>query len=72
MNLTALRLPDELLHRVEQIAKHLQRNKSYVIRKAIEEFINDHVDYEIALGRLNDKNDKIISSKEMRKRLVGK
>jgi len=69
MSLTAIRLPDTLGHRLEEVAKHLQRSKSYLIRKAIEEYLNDYVDYEIALGRMRDKNDKIITSEEMRKRL---
>lgn len=67
MSLTALRIPEDLGRKVDAVAKRLQRSKSYVIRRAIEEYINDSIDYEIALGRLNDKNDKIISSKEMRK-----
>ena len=72
MSLTAIRLPDDLGHKLEEVAKHLQRSKSYLIRKAIEEYLDDCVDYEIALGRMRDKNDKIITSEEMKKRLEGK
>lgn len=67
MSLTALRLPDTLNHKIDRVAKQIQRSKSYVIRQAVEEYLNDVNDYETALGRLHDKNDKIISSKEMRK-----
>ena len=40
--------------------------------KAIEEYLDDQVDYQIALERLNDKNDPIISAKEMKKLLNAK
>ena len=65
----AVRLPDDILHKLEKIAKQLSRTKSYIIRKAIEIYVKDHADYQIALDRLNDKDDEIISSKDMRKLL---
>lgn len=66
MNLVALRLPESVTHQLEKIAKQLNRTKSFVIRKALEAYLNDYVDYQIALDRLNDKDDKILSSKAMR------
>lgn len=72
MTMTAIRLPEELGQRLEDAAKHLQRSKSYLIRRAIEEYLSDYVDYEIALGRLRDKNDRIISGGEMGRLLSGK
>jgi len=62
----ALRLPDELASEVEKVSKQLQRTKSYIVRKALENYVREHVEYQIALGRLNDKDDKIVSSKEIR------
>ncbi len=67
MHPEAVRLPDNLLHKLESIAKQINRTKSYIIRKAIEIYVKDHADYQIALDRLNDKDDEIISSKGMRK-----
>ncbi|OGS19559.1 MAG: hypothetical protein A2219_00585 [Elusimicrobia bacterium RIFOXYA2_FULL_50_26] len=66
MHVTALRLPDTLELEVEKVAEQLQRTKSYVIRKAVETYVREYANYQIALGRLNDKDDDIISSKEMR------
>ncbi|PIU51123.1 DNA-binding protein [Candidatus Desantisbacteria bacterium CG07_land_8_20_14_0_80_39_15] len=64
------RLPDELYQKVIAVSDEIQRPKSFIIRKALEIYINDYVDYQIALDRLNDKDDKIISSKEMRRRIA--
>jgi RHH-type rel operon transcriptional repressor/antitoxin RelB len=64
--LTALRLPDNLLHDLETASKQLRRTKSFVIRKAIENYVNEYADYQIALDRLNDKDDAMLSFSEMR------
>jgi len=40
-----------------------------VIKKAIEEYLGEYADYLIAIERLNDKNNKIVSSKELRNQL---
>jgi RHH-type rel operon transcriptional repressor/antitoxin RelB len=64
-----VRIPDELSDKVEEIAGELDRSKSYIVKKALEEYISEYMDGLIALKRLNDKKDKIIPFKEMRKKL---
>ncbi|MBU0952145.1 MAG: ribbon-helix-helix protein, CopG family [Elusimicrobia bacterium] len=71
MHSIALRLPEELEKEVNKISHELERSKSYIIRKAIQAFVTEYFDYQIALDRLNDKDDEIISSKKMRL-LLGK
>ncbi len=66
MHTIALRVPDDVARQVEEVSKKLQRTKSFIIRKAIEVYIHEYVDYQIALDRLNDKDDEIISAKKMR------
>ena len=51
------------------MAKVIDRPKSQLINKALEEYLEEYEDYLVAVGRLNDKNDVIISEKEMRKKL---
>lgn len=68
----SLRLPEELITQLDEIANTIDRSKSYLIKKAIERYLEEYADYQIALDRLNDKDDEIISSKEMRKRLASK
>ena len=66
----SLRLPDDIHEQLEDIAEDTDRSKSYLIKKAIEQYLEEYADYQIALDRLNDKDDGIISSKELRKRLA--
>ena len=65
----SLRIPDNIHEQLEEIAEDTDRSKSYLIKKAIEHYLEEFADYQLALDRLNDKNDDIISSKELRKRL---
>ncbi|MDY6965788.1 MAG: DNA-binding protein [Halobacteriota archaeon] len=47
------------------MASITDRSKTYIIRKAIETYINEYSDYLVALERLNDKDDEIISGDEL-------
>jgi RHH-type rel operon transcriptional repressor/antitoxin RelB len=64
----SLRLPDHLAYELENVAKETERSKSYHIQKAIELYLLERADLQIALDRLNDASDTIISSQDMRKR----
>jgi len=68
----SLRLPEDIVTQLDEVAENIDRSKSYLIKKAIEQYLKEYADYQIALDRLNDKDDEIISSKEMRKRLASK
>ena len=61
----SIRLPDDLAQSLESLANTIDRPKTYVIRKAIEEYLRDYADYLIALERLKDKEDGIVSDGEM-------
>ena len=63
---TSVRLPDEIARKLDELAKVIDRPKTYIITKALREYIEGYEDYLIALGRLNDKDDKIISGKQLR------
>ena len=66
----SIRLSDEIAHELEGLAMTIERSKTYIIRKAIESYLREYVDYLVATERLNDKDDEIISSDEMRNRLA--
>jgi len=66
----SIRLPDELAKQLDGIAKETERPRSYIIQKALESYIKDYADLQIALDRLHDKTDPIISSKELKKSLA--
>ena len=65
----SIRLPDELAEQLEGIVKETERPRSYIIQKAIEAYIEDYADLLIALERLRDKADPVITGKELRKSL---
>jgi RHH-type rel operon transcriptional repressor/antitoxin RelB len=65
----SVRLPKELCGQLDSIAKETERPRSYIIQKALESYIGDYADLQIALDRLHDKTDAVITSKELRKSL---
>ena len=65
----SVRLPKELTERLDSIAKETERPRSYIIQKALETYIDDYADLQIALDRLHDKTDAVVTSKELRKSL---
>lgn len=66
----SIRLPNETINKLDDLAKTIERSKTYIIRKAIDSYLQEYADYLIALERLRDKDDEIISTEEMRERLA--
>lgn len=65
----SVRLPDEVAKALEELAKATERPKTFLIRKALESYLAEYADYQIALDRLRNKDDAVISGAELRKRL---
>ncbi len=65
----AVRLDKDIERRLEKLAKETNRPKSFYVREAIKLYLDEQEDYEIAISRLHDHTDNLISSAEMRKRL---
>ena len=68
-SMVSVRLPDKTLRALEEITAVTERSKTFLIRKALETYLEEYADYQIALDRLRDKDDDIISSEEMRAHL---
>ncbi len=64
-----LRVEDQLNRKLQQLAKETERPKSYFIKKALELYLQEYEDYQIALARQADKDDEILSMAQMRKAL---
>lgn len=62
----SVRLPDRLAAELGQVASATERSKSFVLQKALEAYLEEQADLQIALDRLNDPTDVIISLEEMR------
>ena len=71
-NSVSVRLPDRTARALERLAKLTDRPKTYFIEKALESYLAEYADYQIALDRLRDKDDPVISSGELRKRLAAR
>ncbi len=65
----SLRLPDKLARELEKLASVAERPKSYLVRKAVETYLAEYADYQMALDRLRDKDDAILSGPQLRKQL---
>jgi RHH-type rel operon transcriptional repressor/antitoxin RelB len=61
----SVRLPEDLARRLDQLARSLDRPRTYIVNKALREYLEEYEDYLIALNRLNDKDDGLVSEEEL-------
>jgi len=62
----SVRLPENIANHLADVASETERSKSFHIQKAIEMYLEEFADVQIALDRLRDKDDPLISSEELR------
>ncbi len=62
----SVRLPEQLADELESISKETERSKSFHIQKAIEIYLAEQADLQIALDRFNNHTDPAVSLDEMR------
>ena len=65
----SVRLPQEIADQLDSIARETERPRSFIIQKALEAYIEDYADLQVALDRLHDKTDPVITGKSLRKSL---
>ena len=56
---TSLRLDPQTEKRLEQLARSTGRTKTWFIRRAIEEYLDEWEDYHVALTRLEQEKDEV-------------
>lgn len=66
MTTLSFRLPGSLAVALEKGVSDAERSKSFIIRKAVEAYLGDYADLQIALDRLRDTSDSSVSSRDMR------
>lgn len=59
MHIITSKIPDDLYNRLNNLGKIIDRKRSYLIKKAVESFLEEREDYFIALHRLEEKNPRI-------------
>lgn len=65
----SVRLSDDTAKALEELARASDRPKTYFIEKALESYLAEEAEYRVALDRLRDKDDPVISAAELRKRI---
>ncbi|HEX4835853.1 MAG TPA: ribbon-helix-helix protein, CopG family [bacterium] len=68
----SIRLPEETAKALDAVASATDRPKTYVVLRALEAYLADYADYQIALDRLRDKDDPVVSASALRARLTRK
>ena len=68
----SIRLPEATAKALDAIASATDRPKTYIVLRALEAYLEDYADYQIALDRLRDKDDPVVSASQLRARLIRK
>jgi RHH-type rel operon transcriptional repressor/antitoxin RelB len=63
----SIRLPKDLVDKLNSLANETERSRADIIKEALELYIEDYADLQIALNRLNDKTDTILSCRDFKK-----
>ncbi len=63
------RLPADLFEELELVAEERDRKRGAIVREAIEMYLETWADYRIAIDRLKNANDKILTEHEFLKDL---
>ena len=63
----SVRIPDPLAKELDQVAKSTERSRSYHVQKALEFYLEEQADLQIALDRLRNVKDPVVSMKDMKK-----
>ncbi len=65
----SVRVSDELALRLAEIAEETERPKSFHVQKALESYLSEIADLQVAYDRLHDTTDPVFSVEDMRKEL---
>jgi RHH-type rel operon transcriptional repressor/antitoxin RelB len=65
----SVRLPKELARQLDSIAEETERPRSFIIMKALEAYLEESADLQVALDRLRDQADPVMSGKDLRESL---
>ncbi len=66
----SIRLPKDIAELLDRIATETERSRSFHVQKAVKIYLKQFADAQIAIDRLGDPRDPVISSEEM-KRILG-
>lgn len=61
----SVRLPEDVAKQLDDLARSLDRPKTYIVTKALREYLAEYEDYLVAIHRLSDKDDRVVSEQEL-------
>jgi len=70
MSQITARVPDELVDALDAAAEDLKRSRAEIIRQALERYLEDYGDLEVALERLRDPTDPVLDWDQVRHELL--
>lgn len=70
MSQITARVPDELVDALDAAAEDLKRSRAEIIRLALERYLEDYDDLEVALERLRDPTDPVLDWDQVRHELL--
>ncbi len=62
----SIRLPEEVADLLDKVAEETERSRSFHVQKAVLKYLEEFADAQIALDRLRDKDDPVITTAELR------
>ena len=65
----SVRISEPLARELDEVAKSTERSRSFHIQQALKSYLKEQADLQIALDRLRDSTDPVVSLKDMRKSL---
>lgn len=65
----SIRLPPDLVEAIDDLARETDRSRTYLTKKALEAYLAEQADLQLALDRLRDPEDPVISSEQLRARV---
>ena len=71
MSQITARVPHELVEALDAAAEGLKRSRADIIRQALERYLEDYDDLEVALERLRDPADPVLDWDRVRHELLG-
>ena len=65
----SVRISEPLARELDEVAKSTERSRSYHIQQALKSYLKEQADLQIALDRLQDSTDPVVSMEDMKKSL---
>jgi len=65
----SVRISEPLARELDEVAKSTERSRSFHIQQALKSYLKEQADLQIALDRLQDSTDPVVSMEDMKKSL---